>query len=370
MCMYNLIKNMDQKKFEFTTGFYENNSYIEKYNSIGVDVEILPREPVRDGNVLIRKIRNWYSLEHKFKKYLLKYFRVKQFDIIVINNSIFPTLSIAHVCKSENIPLIVYERGLAIYHRKHIRASSGIDLSIPVSNFIKQNLLNYQFCASHIERVYDGLDASKFRVSHNPAEIKKALNIPVESRVVGIIGNVRPWKGQTYFVEAFKELTNQYHNLYGLIVGGWGGEEMDFKKKLQDNIRKSGIEKRLFFLGYREDVFEILSILDVCVHASTKPEPFGMVILEAMAAGTPVVATNIGGPVEILNSGECGILVAPKSSHTIAEACSKYLDDPKFRKKLVDNAYTRLMNHFHINGTVEKTAALFEKVYKTRQLTK
>lgn len=130
--MYNLIKNMDQKKFEFTAGFYENKRYVEKYNAISIDVRILQRCSVRIGNVFSRKIRNWYSSEYKFKKYLSEYFREKQFDIIVINNSIWPTLSFAQVCKRENIPLIVYERGLASYDRKHITASSDISLSIPI----------------------------------------------------------------------------------------------------------------------------------------------------------------------------------------------------------------------------------------------
>lgn len=145
---------------------------------------------------------------------------------------------------------------------------------------------------------------------------------------------------------------------------------MDFQKILLDNIQKSGLENRLFFLGYREEISEILFFLNVFVHAFTNPEPFGMVILETMAAKTPIVATNIGGPVEILNFGECGILILPKNSHAIAKACSKYLDDPKFRKELVDKAYTRLINNFHINGTVERTTALFEKVYNNRQFTK
>jgi len=369
LCMYNLIKNMDKRKFEFTTGFYENNRFAEKYNAIGIDVEILQRCLVRIGNVFSRKIRNWYSSEYKFKKYLSEYFREKQFHIIVINNSIWPTLSFAQVCKRENIPLIVYERGLASYDKKHITASSDISLSIPISNFIKKNLLKHQFRTPEIERIYDGIDPTNYKVSRSQSEIKKAFNHPSDSRVVGIIGNVRPWKGQDYFINAFKELSAQYQNLYGLIVGSWGKDENGFHKMLLENIQKSGLENRLIFLGYREDIPEILSILDVFVHASVKAEPFGMVLLEAMAAGTPIVATNVGGPVEILNNGECGILVPQKNSHAIARACTRYLDDPKFKKKSVDKAYTRLINNFHINGTIENTSALFEKVYNDRYLT-
>jgi glycosyltransferase involved in cell wall biosynthesis len=91
-----------------------------------------------------------------------------------------------------------------------------------------------------------------------------------------------------------------------------------------------------------------------------------MVILEAMAAKKPVVATNRGGPVEILNNGECGILVPPKDGKAIAEACLKYFNDPIFRQSMVEKAYERLNKDFYIERTVEKTLSLFERVNDSR----
>ena len=126
--------------------------------------------------------------------------------------------------------------------------------------------------------------------------IKRELNIPADSNVIGIVGNVRSWKGQKYFIEAFILLSQKYQNLYGLIIGGWSDLDLDYLGALQKTIRESRLEKRILFLGYRNDTPALLSVLDVFIHASIQPEPFGMVLLEAMASKVPVIATKFGGP--------------------------------------------------------------------------
>ena len=117
---------------------------------------------------------------------------------------------------------------------------------------------------------------------------------------------------------------------------------------MKRRVGDSGLSDRIRFLGYRTDVPDLFSAMDIFVHASTKPEPFGMVILEAMAARRPVVATNIGGPPEILEGGRCGILVPPGDAGAIADACGKYFDDEGFRKEIVERAYERLEKEFRI----------------------
>ena len=147
-----------------------------------------------------------------------------------------------------------------------------------------------------------------------------------------------------------------------LWEGGQPRKIASSRPQLKERVRNAGLEERVLFLGYRNDVPELLSIFDVFVHASTKPEPFGMVILEAMAAKKPVVATNLGGPIEILGNGECGILVPPKDGEAIAQACKTYLTDTPYRQKMVELAYSRLLMEYHIDRTRKETTELFEKV--------
>lgn len=366
-CMYNLIRHMDRSEYDFTVGFYVDNIYVKKYHDLGIETKILPRNPVRTGNIMLRKICNWYRLEYSFIKYLENYFRSKRFDLVVQNNSIKLSLPFVRACKGLNIPVLAYERGISLYSKKFVKATGAIQASIAISDAVKQNLMSYKFRSPIIERIYDGIDPLGFAVKRSPDEIKRDLNISPKSRIIGMIGNIKPWKGQQYFVDAFLELAKQYNDLYGLVIGGCAEEDREFQASLSQTVSKAGLANRLMFLGFRTDVPDLLSIFDVFVHASRRAEPFGMVVLEAMAARKPIIATNMGGPVEILNKGKCGILVPPKDGKAIADACTKYLDDPDFKEEMIDRAYKRVVENFHINQTAERKDRLFKRIYDSRK---
>ena len=362
-CMYNLIRNLNHREIAITTAFYSDNIYARRYRDLGIDVEILPfAKPLRSGNVVIRKAINWYNREIKAGWFVSDYFKRNKFDLVVLNNSIYPALLFARICKRLRIPVVAYERGIDSYERRHIDATADIQAAIPISDAVRQHLLNWDYKTKIIERIYDGIEPESVRPIRSPSEIKASLGIPLDSRVLGIVGNIRPWKGQKYFVDAFIELARQEKDLYGLVVGGWGADDEKFQAELADTVRREGLSRRLMFLGYRTDVPDLLSIFDIFVHASSKIEPFGMVILEAMAARKPVVATNFGGPVEILDRGNCGILVPPRNAAAIANACMRYLKDREFSERVVQNAYDRLLQNFHLKQTVRKTLELFYRV--------
>jgi len=364
-CMFNLIRNLDRSKIQVTAGFYSDNIFTPRYRDLGVKVDILRLpKPLRDGNIILRKALNWYNLEVKSSRHLEDYFRRESFDLVVLNNSICVSLVFARVCKRLGIPLVVYERGFGSFKRKHIEATADIQATISISDAVHRHVMGQDFKTKIIERIYDGIDPDDFRPRRSPAAIKAELAIPPEARVLGIVGNVRPWKGQQYFVEAFRELSRKYGDVYGLIVGGWGADDQAFQSSLVETVRSAGLSRRLQFLGYRADVPDLLSIFDVFVHASTKPEPFGMVLLEAIAGKKPIVATNLGGPTEILEGGESGVLVPPKDGAALAAACGRYLNDPAFAAKKIEHAHDRLFHRFHIRQTVKQTVNLFESIVR------
>lgn len=369
-CMYNLIRNMNAPDIEITVGFYGPNLYVEKYREIGVKVEILPfGSRVRNGNPLARKARNWYRERFSEPAWLREWMIGRNFDLIVLNNSIHVSLLFVDVCHSLGIPLVVYERGIGIFWKRDIDASGKVEASIPVSDAVRDHLLQSGFRTERIEMIYDGIDPSAMAIRVPVERVKEKLGIPPGSRLIGIVGNLRPWKGQKYFVEAFMSLARDHSDLHGLVVGGWSEEDRGYQAGLADIVNKAGLSERLIFLGFRKDVPELLSAMDVFVHASIKPEPFGMVLLEAMASRVPVIATNMGGAVEILDSGRCGILVPPRDAGAISDACGKYFDDEVFRTETVERAFERLEMAFRIQRTVEQTVALFRDVYgKTRSV--
>ncbi len=361
--MFNLIRHIDRSSFQCAVGFYGHNLYVEKYREIGVAVSIFPfGSPVVRGNRIVRKFRNWYHLEYQAGKTLERFFRIHNFDLVVLNNSIFVSLLFVRVCRKLGIPLVIYERGIGYLLKRHVHASEHVLASIPVSNAVLEFLNRYGIRTKTVEMIYDGIEPEAMAVRKPPGRVIAELGLPPGSRTVGIVGNLRPWKGQKYFVEAFVPLARQNADLYGLVIGGFAEEDREYREELVRIVSEAGLGKRLLFLGYRKDVPEILSAMDVFVHASIKPEPFGMVLLEAMASRTPVIATNMGGPVEILDNGKCGTLVPPKDASAIANAANRYLADRSFRESTVDLAWKRLQEKFHIRETVRKTEALFRRV--------
>jgi glycosyltransferase involved in cell wall biosynthesis len=358
--MYNLIRHSDRERFRFTVGFFAENSYVPKYRDLGVNVEIMPNiPPIKKGIVLSRKAINWYNREYKLEKYLLSYIRRSQFDVIFMNNSIFESNNFINAAKKSGVPIVIWERGISKYSKNNIKWSESVDASVAMSDAILENIHKHNFKSRIIERIYDGIDPVLFEGSFDPVGIKNELKIPIDSKVIGIVG-------KKYFVEGFKYLAPKYPNLYGLIIGGWSEMDHEYLGDLRHTVDEAGLTGRIRFLGYRKDTPALLSILNVFVHASIEPEPFGMVLPEAMAAKVPVIATYFGGPLEIFDAGKCGALVPPENGRAIADECIKYFSDEVYRRDVIDKAYKRLLEKFQINTTVDRIAELLEMVLQPK----
>jgi glycosyltransferase involved in cell wall biosynthesis len=363
-CLYNLVSKLDPEKYKSHIGFYQTNSYVDKFEKIGIPVHLIAREPITHGFTLIRKMRNWYRLVYRHMIELSDIVNENNIDLVILNNTIKASDAIVTICNKKRIPVIAYERGHLEYSDLDIRNTSKISASIPVSKAIEKNMKSQNYHAvTHV--IYDGLPVQEildqtFDCKH--ADIKRGIDIPEDSVIIGIIGNIREWKGQEYFVRAFMSLGEKYRNMYGLVIGGHSSSDEEYLRHLIATAESSDVGKRLRFLGFRDDVPKLLQIFDFFIHASITPEPFGMVLLEAMLNKVPVIATNFGGPVEILEDGKFGILVPPRDEQAIIAGVEKYLTDPSFREEMVNRAYKRVETDFDLRKTVNQVDALFQEV--------
>jgi len=148
----------------------------------------------------------------------------------------------------------------------------------------------------------------------------------------GIVGRLAPWKGQPVFLRAFASAFPAGDERAVVVGGALFGEDA-YARGLRDVARSLGIAERVDFRGHRADVWDELSQIDVLVHASVTPEPFGQVILEGMAAGVPVIAANAGGPAEILEHDVTGLLCAPGDETALATSILR-MRDPHLRDRL------------------------------------
>ena len=152
----------------------------------------------------------------------------------------------------------------------------------------------------------------------------------------GMVGRLAPWKGQDLFLRAFAQAFPDGDERAVVVGGALFGED-DYARGLESLPRDFGIADRVDFRGQRPDVWHELSRFDVLVHASITPEPFGQVILEAMAAGVPVIAAGAGGPAEILSHDVTGLLYEPADRDSLAHAMRR-MRDRELRDRLSDAA--------------------------------
>ena len=176
---------------------------------------------------------------------------------------------------------------------------------------------------------------------------------------VGLIGRISPWKGQHIFLQAAAQVNKQFPNARFVIIGAALFGEEKYKQEVRRLPSQLGIEHLVEFTGFSTNVDQAIAELDLVVHASTTGEPFGQVIIEGMAAGKPVVATNGGGVPEIVENGKTGILVPMGDVQAMADAICRILAEPTLAAGMGSRGRQRVADHF----TVQQTARRVEAVY-------
>ena len=161
----------------------------------------------------------------------------------------------------------------------------------------------------------------------------------------------------------YAEIANKIPDIKGIIIGNvdedYFGAQGSYYDKLLSLVEELKIKEKIIFTGFRNDVPRLVSAMDIIVHASSSPEPFGLVIIEGMAAGKPVIATAKGGVLDIIEDGVNGILVPCKDSKSMAKAIQKIYHDKKLSKRIGTAARKRIIEKF----TIEHQVAAVEKLY-------
>jgi glycosyltransferase involved in cell wall biosynthesis len=189
-------------------------------------------------------------------------------------------------------------------------------------------------------------------------------NSDLEIFRIGLIGRISPWKGQHIFLQAADQVHCRFPKARFVIIGAALFGEDGYERRVRQLSAQLGLEEVVEFAGFRPDVQRAIAELDLVVHASTTGEPFGQVIIEGMAAGKPVVATNGGGVPEIIEDGQTGILVPMDDAPALAEAICSVLADPEKAKAMGARARQRVMDHFTAKETARRVQAVYEEIFR------
>lgn len=181
---------------------------------------------------------------------------------------------------------------------------------------------------------------------------------------VAVVGRLAEWKGQHVFLDAFAEAFADGGAEARLIGSAMFGEE-HYEGALRVQAQRLGISRSVVFCGFQPDVSAELEKLDVLVHCSTSPEPFGQVVVEGMAAGLAVVAAAAGGPLEIIDDGRDGLLTPPGDARALAEALRRLARDPALRARL-GNAARESSQRFNPQAARDRLVAVYDDVTRGR----
>jgi glycosyltransferase involved in cell wall biosynthesis len=186
------------------------------------------------------------------------------------------------------------------------------------------------------------------------------------SPLVGLFGRIAPWKGQHIFLKALVELPD----VRGLIVGEalFTGEDRRYSQELRELAAQLGIADRVQFTGFCSDIVPLLLSVDIVAHCSISPEPFGRVIVEAMLAGRPVIATRAGGVTEIVTDNNTGLLVEPGDAHALAAAIQRLIKDRDFAAEIGRTAIRDAEERFGLDRILRQWEACIEEVIGVRIL--
>ena len=219
--------------------------------------------------------------------------------------------------------------------------------------------------AAQFKCVYNGIDIANYTKAIDRAEERLKLNIAPNAIVLTTVGRLVSIKGQVYLLEAVSKTVDYFRSrdkdFRCLIIG-----EGELKGSLEEKVQEFGISENVHFLGHQSDVSPYLQLSDIFVLPSLN-EGFGLVIIEAMAAGLPIIASNVGGIPEIVDDGTEGLLVPSEDANKLAEAIIKIADNTELISKMSFACKRKVEANFSIANMHKATTDLYQSIIEQKQ---
>ncbi len=283
---------------------------------------------------------------------------VSLYSISLASKHGFPTVLTAHSLG------IGYRHGViwktlkpVLYPMK--RAFDKADKIIAVSKAVKQFMSHIVSHPKKIEVIPNGVDLERFIFPSNTRKLRKELNLPLDVPIILFVGRLSIRKGIHILVDAFKHVVKEFPEAKLLIAGkGFLREYLRYK------VRANNIADKVEFLGYISDdeLIKLYAASDIFVCPSIFAEAFGIVILEAMASGKPVIATKVGGIPEIIDHEVNGLLVEPNDTGELRNAIIRLLSDKREMNRIGRNARKKVEEVYDWNKLVFRILEVYEEV--------
>jgi glycosyltransferase involved in cell wall biosynthesis len=380
-CLFNILNHLNKDKFNPWVISYHDGPDIQNIKQLGINVTILGKgakhkvfckekqiHPDYRKN-FPQKIKNDLETLLKFIKIdipvafqILRIIRRRKVKLLILNNIIYPHIPGIVAATIARIPSICFIREVRNTYKSERIFTKFIDAFVVISKTVEQKYIQDGLPLKKLIRVYDGVDLNIFNPSTDGMKIKKELGISSEKQIVGSVGRLVPGKGYPDFLKAAALVLKTLPRVAFLIIGDDDDPKRNFRRQLEDQAVKLGLNKQVIFTGWRKDIPDILSIINVYVQCSSIPEGLGIANLEAMAMGKPPVVTDSGGLSETTMDQITGFVVPPNDPKALSQAVLKLLNDKELALDIGRNARKYVEENFDIKDSVNKLEQLFTKL--------
>lgn len=375
-----LVKNLDRQRFRPIVIFYTEHTLLPAYREAGVETYVWKKAesfnfgcahhkiwkwlgPLRPVASICQKLLNfvWGFLLPAFER--ARYIKQNGIRIVHLNNSVLYNHDWMLAARLAGVKCVTHERGINEWFSPSARYfSKRLDAVICISEAVRNNMRERGADFGNLVVIYNGLDPKSMKIVTQPELLRATYGIGPETVVIGMLGNIKAWKGQDTLIRAMDKVRRSVPEVCCIFVGDTSPSDLEYGQSLHLLVDSLGLDKQIVFAGFQRNVGDFLMMCDVMVHASVLPEPFGRVILEAMACRKPVIGARAGAIPEILEEGQTGLTFPPGDAECLAENIVSLIADRTRIRRFGENGYTRLVNEFHIAKNVESTQRLYERI--------
>ena len=365
-----LVAGLDRTRFEPIVVFATPNSLLPRFEAAGVRTLIVP--PAEPGKAfagsVIAKALNF------FRGFVLEPWRLarilkrERIDLVHLNNSIRRNHPWMLAARLRGVPCITHERGINLgFKPRDRKLAHGLRSVICISGAVRDNFVERGLGDLPLVTIYNGLDPAQMQVTRSAEDVRSEIGVAPQTRLVGIVGNIKPWKGQEVVVRAMGLIARDFPNVTCVLIGDTSPNETFYREQITALARELGVEGQVRITGFRSDVANYINALDVQIHASIEPEPFGRVLLEGMALSKPLAASNGGAVPEIVVHGDTGLLFEPGNPQALADALRSLLAEPARALAMGMAGRTRLESDFSIRRNIELTQELYDRLLNRQE---
>lgn len=365
--LYYLVTGLDPIRFRPLVLFMKDNTLIKDYLAAGIDTRILPRPELLSVKWrlprLLARLMNAIQENLLWPLSLRKFLHAERIELVHLNNSTTGNHEWMLATMLARIPCITHERGInRRFSWRTRRLGPRLAAVICISEAVRSNFAVRRFHGLSLVTIFNGLDPDRMRAAMRSGDFRRTCGLETAQPLIGMVGNIKAWKGQETVIHAVAVLRESFPAIGCLLIGGVAPDQEPFAAGLRTLISELRLEDRIVITGYRKDVADCINALDVVVHASIDPEPFGRVLLEAMALRKPLVASSGGGVPEIVEDGITGMIFSAGDSGDLARCVAHLVRNPAQAVTVGNAGYDRLVAKFSIRQNVALTEALYDRI--------